>query len=133
MRKSVLIIAIALGFSMSSVNANNSVDSSSNFTITKAIFSVSPFCTSIAKGDLVTVEKLIALGEDVNRKSNGMTPAMYAAKYNRVEILKLLIKNGAELNKKSDRGMTAENYAELSNAQDVLEVISNFEASKRKS
>ena len=133
MRKSVLIIAIALGFTMSSVNASNSVDNSSNFTITKAVFSVSPFCTSIAKGDLETVEKLIALGEDVNRKSNGMTPAMYAAKYNRVAILKLLLTNGAELNKKSDKGMTAENYAELSNAQEALQVIANFEVSKRKS
>ena len=133
MRKSLLIIAIALGFTMSSVNATNSVESTSNFTITKAVFTVSPFCTSIAKGDFETVEKLIALGEDVNRKSNGMTPVMYAAKYNRVAILKLLLNNGAELNKKSDKGMTAENYAELSNAQEALQVISKFESSKRKS
>lgn len=130
---SVLVIAITFGLSMNTVSANNSVVSLSNFTITNAAFSVSPFCTSIAKGDLETVEKLIALGEDVNRKSNGMTPAMYAAKYNRVAILKLLIHNGAELNKKSDKGMTAEGYAELSNAQEALEVISNFELSKRKS
>ena len=52
-----------------------------------------------------------------------MTPAMFAARYNKAEILELLIANGANLKTKSDKGYTAEKIAELSNASDALEVL----------
>ncbi|HMC00968.1 MAG TPA: ankyrin repeat domain-containing protein, partial [Flavobacteriaceae bacterium] len=65
------------------------------------------------------------LGTDINDKSNGMTPAMYAAKFNRVEILELLIENGANLKARSDQGWTAKKYAELSNAKEAKTVIEN--------
>ena len=125
MKKSVFIIAIALGCSTANLNATNSEKTIKNLEFVEAKVSVSPFCTSIAKGDLETVKKLIALGADVNKKSNGMTPAMYAAKYNRAEILKLLVSKGADLGKKSENGLTAEKYAKLSNAQEALAVILN--------
>ena len=48
---------------------------------------------------------------------------MYAAKYNRLDILKLLVEKGAKLNVKSVKGMTAAKYAELSNAKDTLAYI----------
>ena len=35
-----------------------------------------------------------------------MTPAMFAARYNKAEILELLIENGADLKIKSDKGYT---------------------------
>lgn len=66
------------------------------------------------------VNKLIQLGADVNEASNGMTPAMYAAKYNRVDILELLVKNGAKLKKRSENGLNAMDYAKRSNAKDAL-------------
>ena len=81
------------------------------------------FCKAIVKGDIETVRKLISLGEDVNEKSLGMTPAIVAARYNKAEILELLIQNGANLKIKSDNGFTAKKYAELSNAAEALEVI----------
>lgn len=81
------------------------------------------FCKAIVKGDIETVRKLISLGEDVNEKSLGMTPAIVAARYNKAEILELLIQNGANLKLKSDNGFTAKKYAELSNATEALEVI----------
>ena len=90
MKKSVVIIAIALGFSFTTLNATNDNVNTSTYetTIKKA---VDPICISIVKGDMDTVKKLIELGQDVNKKSNGLTPAMYAAKYNRLDILKLLL------------------------------------------
>ncbi|MFT4781501.1 MAG: ankyrin repeat protein [Psychroserpens sp.] len=122
MKKSVVIIAIALGFSFTTIHATNDIVTSSTFeTVTKR--AVNPFCISIVKGDLDTVKKLIELGQDVNKKSNGLTPAMYAAKYNRLDILKLLVEKGAKLNVKSVKGMTAAKYAELSNAKDTLAYI----------
>jgi len=78
------------------------------------------------------VKKLVDLGENVNLKSNGMTPAMYAAKYNRVDILKYLVKNGANLRIKSSKGKTVEYYAKLSNAEEALEFIQNHLKGKKK-
>ena len=78
---------------------------------------------SIAKGDTEIVKKLIANGEDVNRKSNGLTPVMYAAKYNRTEILLLLIANGANVKTKCNKGYTALAYAKATNAKDAQLII----------
>ena len=127
MKKSAVIIAIALGFSFTTLHASNSIMPTSTYeTVTKRL--VDPFCISIAKGDLDTVKKLIELGQDVNKKSNGLTPAMYAAKYNRLDILKLLVDKGAKLDVKSAKGMTAEKYAELSNAKDALAYIKELDS-----
>jgi len=127
MKKSVVIIAIALGFSFTTLQATNDVVTTSTYetTIKKA---VDPFCISIVKGDLETVKKLIELGQDVNKKSNGLTPAMYAAKYNRLDVLKLLVEKGAKLDVKSAKGMTAQKYAKSSNAIDTLAYIKGLES-----
>lgn len=120
MKKTVIITAIALGLTITTLNARTHVVSSHVYEVVKPTTTVSPFCLSIAKGDLETVKKLIELGTDVNEKSKGMTPAMYAARYNRVEILKLLVDNGAKLDVKSDKGFKAIKYAKLSNAKEAL-------------
>ncbi|MDG5492833.1 ankyrin repeat domain-containing protein [Psychroserpens sp. SPM9] len=127
MKKTAVIIAIALGFSFTSLNATNDVVTPSNYeTVTKKL--VDPFCISIVKGDIETVKKLIDLGRDVNKKSNGLTPAMYAAKYNRLDILKLLVEKGAKLDLKSTKGLTAQKYAEMSNAKDALAYIKGLDS-----
>ncbi|NJX14531.1 ankyrin repeat domain-containing protein [Tamlana crocina] len=121
MKKTVIIPAVALCLSVAFANATPN-----HFEKTyevEAYFKVNSFCVSIAKGDLETVQKLIARGADVNAKSNGMTPAMYAAKFNRTEILKLLITHGADLKAKSDKKMTALKYAELHGAIDAANII----------
>lgn len=85
---------------------------------------LSPFCKAIVKGDLETVQKLLALGADVNERSLGRTPAMYAARYNQVEILKLLIKYKADLSAKcAGKKFTALEYAKHSNAKEAARVI----------
>jgi ankyrin repeat protein len=53
---------------------------------------------------------------------------MYAAKYNKVEILKLLVKHGADLRKRSDKGFTAKRYAQLSNAKEALDFLEGAES-----
>ncbi|WMI64324.1 ankyrin repeat domain-containing protein [Aestuariibaculum sp. YM273] len=121
MKKTIILSAIALCLSVASVNAKTIEPNVATNKVT--YFKVNSFCVSIAKGDIVTVKKLIARGEDVNQKSNGMTPAMYAAKYNRVEILQLLITEGADLKAKCGKGYTAKKYAELHGAKDAQQVI----------
>ena len=120
MKKTAVIIALALGFSITTVHATTPSETVTTNVSELTKSTVNPFCISIAKGDIETVKKLIELGADVNERSNGMTPAMYAAKFNRVEILKLLVENGAKLDVKSEKGFTAEKYAQLSNANDAL-------------
>lgn len=123
MKKTLIISAIALSFSVATLNAETITTNNSYEVESIEDYGVNSFCTAIAKGDIETVKKLIKLGENVNAKSKGMTPVMYAAKYNRVEILKVLIANGAKLNVRSDKGMTALKYAEKSKAVDSYTFI----------
>lgn len=131
MKKTVVIFALAFGYVLNTF-AVSSTEIFNSTTTVKTIKSVSPFCISIAKGDFEVVKKLVKLGEDVNKKSNGMTPVMYAAKFNRVEILKFLVAQGADLNKKCDKGHKAEYYAKLSNAKEALSAIEALQSKKKK-
>lgn len=131
MKKSIIISAIALCFSIVSVNATPLTTTAETYE-TLAFFKVNSFCVSIAKGDIDTVKTLITRGEDVNQKSNGMTPVMYAAKFNRTEILKLLIEQGANLKAKSNKGYTALKFAKLHGASDAEVIIKEALAKNKK-
>lgn len=121
MRKTVLTFAIASLVMVTGTFAANSTESTAAVEITNPSDpEISSFCKAIVMGDIETVKRLIALGEDVNQKYLGKTPAIYAARHNRVAILKLLIANGADLKIRSDRGWTIEKYAELSAAREAL-------------
>ncbi len=125
MKKTIIITATAFIFSLSSINAMTKTETvipSHGYEL-NIKYSVSSFCVAVVKGDLETVKKLIDLGEDVNQKSKGMTPAMYAAKFNRVEVLKLLIEKGANLKARSDSGKTAMHYAKATKAKETYSLI----------
>jgi len=124
MRKTILTVAAAFIVAVTGLSAKE-ISMVTDASITNNIKNVdiSSFCMAIVKGDYNTVKSLIALGEDVNQKSLGMTPAMFAARYNKVEILELLIENGADLKIKSNKGFSVKKYAELSNATDALAIL----------
>ena len=124
MRKTFLTFATACLVGTSAIMANDTVTTmnTSTYEMFRTV-ELSSFCKAIMQGDLDTVKKLIELGEDVNKKYMGMTPAIFAARYNKAEILELLIANGANLKIKSDKGYSVKKYAELSNATDALRVI----------
>ncbi len=125
MKKTIFMIALIVGASFTMANAtegNNETTNNNTVTITSVV-KVNPFCIAIAKGDFETVKKMIQFGENVNKTSNGKTPLMYAARYNRVEIASLLLKNGAKLDSKDDAGHTAIDYAEVSKAAAVKKVL----------
>jgi ankyrin repeat protein len=124
MKKTILTSAVVLLLAVSGMYAgsNEGQNVLPNSTFVKSD-GLNSFCKAVVNGDIETVRKLIALGEDVNQKSLGMTPAILAARYNKAEILELLIDNGANLKIKSDKGYTAKKYAQLSNAKEALEVI----------
>ena len=125
MRKTILTAAALCLLAVTGIYAvyNTTIDKSVTELTASVAYDVNPFCKAIMSGDIDTVKKMIDLGEDVNRKSVGMTPAMFAARYNKPEILKLLIEDGANLRLKSDKGYTAKRYAEIANATEALEVL----------
>jgi ankyrin repeat protein len=123
MRKTIVISSLALAMVVGNVNAKETPKESKNYKVEKVVSNVNAFCISIARGDTETVEKLITLGENINEKSNGMTPLMYAARFNRVDVLRLLIANGANLKARSEKGFTALKYAKLSGAKDAEAIL----------
>src|SRR5690606_20976409 len=126
MIRTIILSVLTVCFSIVTLHANNLSQSSGNYQSSSNVkmkVKVNPFCVSIAKGDFETVKKLVELGTDINQKSEGLTPVMYAAKYNRTDILKLLIANGADLKAKSDKGITALKYAELHKAADAKAIL----------
>jgi ankyrin repeat protein len=79
-----------------------------------------PLCNAITKGDLDSVKKFIEYGADVNEQSNGITPLMLAARYNKVEILKILVANGAKVKAKDENGKTALQHAVSFKAEEAV-------------
>ncbi len=115
---SILVMCMVVSFSF----AGDPVDEKlTTYKVTKTkITNVEPFCISIVEGNYEMVKKMIELGSKVNGYSHGMTPLMYAARHNKVEIAKLLIANGARIKSRNARGYNAMNYAELSHANDII-------------
>ena len=121
MKKLILPIIVCL-FAFGTANATTTNVPSKE--VTSYSYKVNNFCKLIQMGKYDAVKALIEAGEDVNRKSNGMTPLMFAARHNKAEIAKLLIKHGAKLKAKSDRSkLTALDLAKRSKAMDAMKVI----------
>ncbi|WP_299096416.1 ankyrin repeat domain-containing protein [Winogradskyella sp.] len=125
MKKTVVILALALGFSITNLNASNNLLTSTSEVAVKTV-EISPLCKAVATGDLDLAKSLIEQGADVNAKSNGMSPIHYAAKYNRVELIKVLLKAGADVHKSCDLGYTALNHAEQSEAKEAAQFLKRF-------
>ena len=124
MKKSILSIVLLLSVFL--VSAKTDITEripTKHFNLST---NVNAFCKLIQMGDYDAVRALIEEGQDVNIKSSGLTPLMFAARHNKTEIAKLLIENGAKLKLKSDRnGFTALKWAEASNAKETYAVIKN--------
>ncbi|GLB48361.1 ankyrin repeat domain-containing protein [Neptunitalea lumnitzerae] len=128
MKKSILTFVLALVAVVSFANnmVTEPVVEPVETDVTVLNSALNPFCKAIVLGKLDVVKQMIELGEDVNQKCLGKTPAMYAARYNKVEIFRLLVANGANLSIKSDKeDFTAEKFAELSNATEIIAIITS--------
>ncbi|WP_419212362.1 ankyrin repeat domain-containing protein [Maribacter sp. X9] len=123
MKKSISFVLLMSLFAFTGAYANSGIQLNKLEINNAYNDSISALCKAAMKGDVDQVRSLIATGEALNEKSLGLTPAMFAARYNKAEVLKVLMLNGANLNIKSDKGYTAKEYAKMSNAKDVLEVL----------
>ena len=130
MKKTFFVMALLVGATITSLQATEGakeIETASLYGVkTNPVKKINSFCMAIVKGDLDTVKKMIQFGESVNKTSNGKTPLMYAARYNRVEIIQLLLKNGAEVETKDKLGHKAVDYAKISKAfaaEEILEKV----------
>lgn len=127
MKKSIILAGL---FMLAMANVTLASNTSNEFTKNSSVVTgeyaslyATPLVLAITNGEYDVVKKFIEYGADVNEMTNGMTPLMYAARYNKVEIITLLIENGAKIGIKDKRGFTAIKHAELSNATAALEVL----------
>ncbi|MET3026443.1 ankyrin repeat domain-containing protein [Flavobacterium sp. UW10123] len=125
MKKSVIYLGLALVTFGNVAMASNGVS-----TVKKSVelksYVGTPLNVAISKGDLETVKKFIEYGADVNQLSEDFTPLMTAALYNKHEIIKVLLANGAKPNTKNEKGYTALKYAQGSNATEAIELLKDL-------
>ena len=123
MKRPIIYLGVALIATANVLLASN-VHTFSNVTNRMEHYeNVTPLCNAIFKGDIESIKKFVEYGADVNEKSNGLTPLMIAARYNKVEIIKFLLAKGANSKEKDDNGYTALKYAELSNANEAIQLL----------
>lgn len=126
MKNSVIILGVALvAFANVSMAANHTTTVKEN-PIVVANYDATPLNVAVLKGDIEVVKKFIEYGANVNEKSDDMSPLMTAARYNKVEILKVLLANGARPLDKNEKGYTALKYAELSNATEAIAILKDL-------
>jgi uncharacterized protein len=120
MKKTIIILGLAVV-----AFTNVSFAATSQLSVRKEVvfYKSTPLCQAIVKGDIEAVKKFIEYGADVNETTQGLTPLMLAARYNRTDILKVLLENGARKDIKDERGFDAVKYAELSKASDALTLL----------
>lgn len=124
MKKTVIAFGILCSVMFTSVNANTE-PTKGRKVVKTTIKNLSPLSVAVAKGNYEMAQNFLEFGADINQVSQTMemTPLMFAARYNNLELLKLLVDNGAETATKSKIGITALEYARLSNATDAIKYL----------
>lgn len=124
MKKTVIILGVALVAFANVSMASNHLTVENPIAVTT--YTSSPLNVAISKGDVESVKKFIEYGADVNNLSEDMSPLMVAARYNKVEIIKILLANGAKASDKNEKGYTALKFAELSKAEESIAILKNL-------
>lgn len=126
MKKSAVVLALALGFSIFNLNASNDISTLNVNEVSVQSAKVSPLCKAVATGNVEEVKRLLNNGVDVNAKSRGMMPIHYAAKHNRVDLIRVLITAGSKIHEYSDQGYTALRLAQKVNAKEAAQFLKRF-------
>ncbi|MDA6072735.1 ankyrin repeat domain-containing protein [Flavobacterium sp. AC] len=125
MKKSVIYLGVALvAFANVSMASNQTSFVQPQMEIVNS-FST-PLNVAVGKGDLEFVKKLIEYGANVNEISEDLSPLMIAARYNKVDILRVLLANGASASVRNEKGFTALKYAQLSNATEAIAILKDL-------
>lgn len=68
-------------------------------------------------------QKLIDQKVDLEKMCDGKTPLMFAAKYGDVAMAKKLLENGAKRETRTEKGLTALDYAEKYNQPEIIKLL----------
>lgn len=124
MKKSVIILGLALAMSTQVSKASNirqlvkdPIDSPAN--------EVSSLHYAVCEGDIEKVKKLIDYGTNVNKLVRDMSPLMLAARFNKFEIVKVLLASGANPRIENEKGLRAINFAEYAKATESIAILKN--------
>ncbi len=131
MKKTIIYLGITLMAFSSLSFASNTNFIGNQKALNSYNVSPAPLVVAISKGDVETVKQFIENGTKVNKKLNGLTPLMYAARYNKVEIIEYLLQKGADLDLTDSQGFTALKYAELSNAREAIAVLKSTSVNEK--
>lgn len=121
MKKTIIVLGLALVTVTNSSFANNVEKVIIKKEFVKS--EITPLCAAIIKGDIGAVKSIIEYGANIEETSNKLTPLMIAARYNKVEIIKILLLRGAKKSFKNEDGLTALKCAELSNAHEAIALL----------
>lgn len=122
MKKTVIVFGTALAvFANFSTASNLKLENKNQIEI---LFDLSsPLHLAVCNGDVETVRKSIEYGADVNKIVRNMTPLMLAARFNNVEIVKILLANGAKPSIENAHGLRALDYARYAKAIESAAIL----------
>ncbi|UTN03118.1 ankyrin repeat domain-containing protein [Flavobacterium bizetiae] len=124
MKKSVIILAVALAMSTSVLNASN-IRQVVKDPIDSPAYEVSSLHYAVCAGDIESVKKLIAYGANLNKVIRDMSPLMLAARFNKFEIVEILLASGANPRIENEKGLRAIHYAEYAKATESIAMLKN--------
>lgn len=127
MKNSIIYLGLALvTFANVAAASNNTSAVKNQVAVSAAYDDGTPLVVAVSKGDIDTVKKFIEYGVNVNEKADDMSPLMTAARYNKAEIIKVLLAAGARPSDKNEKGYTALKYAQLSNATEAIALLKDL-------
>jgi len=122
MKKTVIVFGTALAVFVNFATASNlKLESKNQIEIPFDL--ESPLHLAVCNGDVETVKKSIEYGADVNKIVRNMTPLMLAARFNNVEIVKILLANGAKPSIENAHGLRALDYARYAKAVESAAIL----------
>lgn len=87
-------------------------------------YAMTPLMVLAAKGDMKSVSENLASGTDVNAIDNrGGTALMYAVMNGRLEMVRVLLENGANPNLKTKKGFNATDFAAQNKSKDIAQCL----------
>lgn len=125
MKKTVIILGIALAAMSTNVSKASNIKLLVKNSIDYPADEVSSLHYAVCAGDIENVKKLIGYGVNVNKLVRDMSPLMLAARFNKFEIIEVLLASGANPRIENEKGLRAINFAEYAKATESIAILKN--------
>jgi len=92
-----------------------------------------PLIMTIKAGATDSFRALIDKGVDLEKTCSNKTPLMYAAKYDQLQMAKVLIEAGADYTRVNDKGRSAKDYSKKYKRKQIYLYFKSLETEEKKS